>query len=196
MRRAERQGTCRFRLTCVTRIFQKNVFTKFAHGSRLAAGVAKRSLARLAIGDGCGTSSCCGSPFPAILTVVALLFSSPHWRRQPKSRVPGHDPRLQKEPKVLKTRQEVDWAAMLSCAADKQGASDGDGSRCFPIVIYNAGCSGSGLQLQPKVERENDWRLRATAQADVSSSFRFAALGMTRHIPYRIERQLAFLRLR
>ena len=62
-----------------------------------------------------GTSSCCGSPFPAILTVVALLFSSPHWRRQPKSRVPGHDPRLQKEPKVLKTRQEVDWAATPSC---------------------------------------------------------------------------------
>jgi hypothetical protein len=52
-----------------------------------------------------------GSRFPAILTVFALLFSSPHWRRQPKSRVPGHDPRLQKEPKVLKTRQEVDWAA-------------------------------------------------------------------------------------
>ena len=143
-----------------------------------------------------GTSSCCRSPFPAILTVVASLFSSPHRRRQPKSRVPGHDPRLQNEPKVLKTRQEVDWAAMLSCAADKQGASDGDGSRCFPIVIYNAGCSGSGLQLQPKVERENGRRPRATAQADVSSSFRFAALGMTRHIPYRIERELAFLRLR
>src|SRR5438876_8869107 len=74
-----------------------------------------------------GTSSCCRSPFPAILTVVASLFSSLHRRRQPKSRVPGHDPRLQKEPKVLKTRQEVDWAAMLNCAADKQGASDGDG---------------------------------------------------------------------
>jgi hypothetical protein len=143
-----------------------------------------------------GTSSCCRSPFPAILTVVALLFSSPHGRRQPRSRVPGHDPRLQKEPKVLKTRQEVDWAAMPSCVPTSKAPTDGDGSRCFPLVIYNAGCIGSGLQLQPRVEREDDRRPRAAAQADVSSSFRFAALGMTRHIPYRIERELAFLRLR
>jgi hypothetical protein len=143
-----------------------------------------------------GTSSCCGSPFPATLTVVALLFSSPHWRRQPKSRVPGHDPRLQKEPKVLKTRREVDWAATPSCVPTSKARNGWDGSRCFPLVIYNAGCSGSDLQPQPKVEREDDRRPRATAQADVSSSLRFAALGMTRHIPYRIERELAFLRLR
>jgi hypothetical protein len=70
----------------------------------------------LMIGDGAaGTSLRSGSRFPAISTVVALLFSSPRWRQQPKSGVPGHDPRLQKEPKVLKTRQEVDWAAMPSC---------------------------------------------------------------------------------
>ena len=143
-----------------------------------------------------GTSSCCGSPFPAILAVVPLLFSSPHWRRQLKSRVPGHDPRLQQEPKVLKTRQEVDWTATPSCVPTSKARNGWGWLPLFPIVIYNAGCSGSGLQLQPKVERENDRRPRATAQADVSSSFRFAALGMTRHIPYRIERELAFLRLR
>jgi len=36
-RRAEGKARLRFRLTCVTRIFQKSVFTKFAHGRRLAA---------------------------------------------------------------------------------------------------------------------------------------------------------------
>jgi hypothetical protein len=73
------------------------------------------------------------------LTVIELLFSSSPWRRQPKSAVPAHDPRLQQEAKALETRQEVDWAATASGAADKQGAAGGDGSRCFPIVIYNAG---------------------------------------------------------
>src|SRR5262249_15740860 len=64
---------------------------------------------RLAIGDGAArTSSCCGSPSPRILTVIALLFFSPHWRRQPKLAVPAHDPRLQHEAKALETRQEVD----------------------------------------------------------------------------------------
>jgi hypothetical protein len=62
---------------------------------------------------------------------------------------------LQQEAKALKTRQEVDWAATASGAGDKQGATGGDGSRCFPIVIYNAGCSGSHAQLQPMVERES-----------------------------------------
>lgn len=66
----------------------------------------------------------------------------------------------------------------------------------FPIVTNNAGGSGSGLQLQPKVEREEARRPRAIAQTDGNSSFRVAAEGMTRHIPYRIERELAFLRLR
>src|ERR1700745_3981192 len=64
-----------------------------------------------------GTSSCCRSPFPAILTVVALLFSSPHWRRQPKPRVPGHNPRLQKETKVLEdtTGSRLGRDAPLRC---------------------------------------------------------------------------------
>src|SRR5262249_61192326 len=39
----------RFRLTCVTRIFEKSVFTKFAHGSRLAAGVGERLVARASL---------------------------------------------------------------------------------------------------------------------------------------------------
>jgi len=46
-----------------------------------------------------------------------------------------------------------------------------------------------GLQLQSKVERE-------MTGGSAQFSYRFAALGMTRHIPYRIERELAFLRLR
>ena len=37
---------------------------------------------------------------------------------------------------------------------EEKGATGGDGSRCFPIVIYNAGCSGSHVQLQPRVERK------------------------------------------
>jgi hypothetical protein len=89
------------------------------------------------------------------LTVIALFIFLSHWRRQPKSAAPAHDPRLQQEAKALETRQEVDWAATASGAADKQGATGGDGSRCFPIVIYNAGCSGSHVQLQPTVERES-----------------------------------------
>src|SRR6516164_4568634 len=101
----------RFRLTCVTRIFQKSVFTKFAHGRR-ACGLGERFDVR--------------------------------------------------------ARQEE---------TAPRGSAD------------------LGLQLQPKVEGEDNRRPRATKpQADLSSSSRSAATGMTRHIPYRTERELAFLR--
>jgi hypothetical protein len=129
-----------------------------------------------------GTCLHADRPSSCILTVIALLFFSPHWRRRPKSAIPAHDPRLQQEAKALKTRQEVDWAATASGAADKQGATGGDGSRCFPIVIYNAGCSGLHAQLQPMVERES---LTSGSAAE-----------LTRHIPYRTARVLAFVRLR
>src|SRR5262249_56318346 len=48
-RRAEGKARLRFRLTCVTRIFQKSVFTKFAHGCWLAAGVGERLVARASL---------------------------------------------------------------------------------------------------------------------------------------------------
>jgi hypothetical protein len=89
------------------------------------------------------------------LTVIALLFFSLPLATTAEVGSSAHDPRLQQEAKALETRQEVDWAATASGAADKQGAPGGDGSRCFPIVIYNAGCSGSHVQLQPTVERES-----------------------------------------
>jgi hypothetical protein len=109
---------------------------------------------RPAIGDGAaGPSSCCGSPIsPHFACYRIVIFLSP---LATKSAVPAHDPRLQQEAKALETRQEVDWAATASGAADKQSATGGDGSRCFPIVIYNAGCSESHVQLQPTVERES-----------------------------------------
>src|SRR5262245_42271897 len=152
-RRAEGKARLRFRLTCVTRIFQKSVFTKFAHGRWRAAGSMNVDRGRLTALR--GPALCCGSPSPRILPVIALLFFQTRWRQQPKSAGLAHDPRLQQEAKTLKTRQEVDWAATASGAADKQGVTRGDGSRCFPIVIYNAGCSGSHAQLQPMVERES-----------------------------------------
>src|SRR6516225_2973919 len=70
----------RFRLTCVTRIFEKSVFTKFAHGPRahLRGGA-----------DVWGTSLRRGSPFPAILTVIALLFFFGPSATRAKSAVPG-----------------------------------------------------------------------------------------------------------
>ena len=149
------------------------------------------------IGDGAARNLIApGIAVSRVLLVIACYFSWGPLATTTEAGSPGHDLRLQNEAKSLETRREADWVATANCAADKQGATDGDGSRCFPLVIYNAGCSGSGLQLQPRVEREDDRRPRAAAQADVSSSFRFAALGMTRHIPYRIERELAFLRLR
>ena len=71
------------------------------------------------------------------------------------------------------------------------------GRHCFRLILTMRVVADQGLQLQPKVEREDDRRQRAKkAQADLSSSSRSTAPGMTRHIPYRTERELAFLRLR
>jgi hypothetical protein len=145
------------------------------------------------IGDGAARNLIApGIAVSRVLLVIACYFSWGPLATTTEAGSPGHDLRLQNEAKSLETRREADWVATANCAADKQGATDGDGSRCFPLVIYNAGCSGSRLQLQPKVEREV-----ARRQAHgFEFSFRFAAVGMTRHIPYRIERELAFLRLR
>jgi len=88
-RRAEGKARLRFRLTCVTRIFQKSVFTKFAHGSWARCRWANVWSPELATGDGCGNSLRCGSPFPAILTVIALLFFLGPSATPAKSAVPG-----------------------------------------------------------------------------------------------------------
>src|SRR5262249_55938800 len=65
LRRAESKARLRFRLTCVTRIFEKSVFTKFAHGSRLAAGVGERWVARASLLETAGGPPCAADhPFP------------------------------------------------------------------------------------------------------------------------------------
>src|SRR6266446_4143432 len=69
-----------------------------------------------------------------------VIFLLPIGDDRPKSAVPAHDPRLQKEAKALETRQEVDWAATPSCAANKKSSRVGGRPPLFPIVIYNAGC--------------------------------------------------------
>src|SRR5262245_17323306 len=89
-RRAEGKARLRFRLTCVTRIFQKSVFTKFAHGRRLAAEVAERLVVRARQdGDGAGGSGRFEDHGPPHFACYLLLFFSVRRRRQPKSAVPG-----------------------------------------------------------------------------------------------------------
>jgi hypothetical protein len=122
-------------LTCVTRIFQKNVFTKFAHEVEPVAGWANVWSLK-PIGDGAaGNLIAPGIAVSRVLLIIACYFSWGPLATTTNAGSLGHDLRLQNEAKSLKTRREVDWAAMASCAADKQGAMDGDGSRCFPLVI-------------------------------------------------------------
>jgi len=85
-----------------------------------------------------------------------------------------------------------------TCAAEKKKFHGlGDGRHCFRLILTMRVVADQGLQLQPMVEREDDRRQRAKkAQADLSSSSRSTAREMTRHIPYRTARVLAFLRLR
>jgi hypothetical protein len=82
---------------------------------------------------------------------------------------------------------------------DRQARCKGrrGGRHCFRLFLTMRVVAVLGLQLQPKVEGEDNRRQRATKpHADLSPSSRSAAPGMTRHIPYRTERELAFLRLR
>ena len=87
---------------------------------------------------------------------------------------------------------------MPRCATDRLGARvAGVAAIVFDWILTMRVVADQGLQLQPKVERDDDWRQRAKkAQADLSSSSRSTSPEMTRHIPYRTARVLAFLRLR
>src|SRR5262249_3345630 len=51
-RRPPGEGACRFRLTCVTRNFLKNGFSKIVHGRRRAAGSMDVDVWGLALGNG------------------------------------------------------------------------------------------------------------------------------------------------
>src|SRR4029077_6301381 len=86
-----------------------------------------------------------------VLLVIACYFSCGPLATKTEAGSPGHDLRLKKEAKSLETRWEVDWAATASCAADKQGAMDGDGSRCFPLVITMRVVADRACHYTPRV---------------------------------------------
>src|SRR5262249_47860175 len=152
-RRAEGEGACRFRLTCVTRIFQKSVFTKFAHGRRPAAGSANVGRASPAMATATGTCLRCGSPVSRISTVILFYFSWGPSAMRAEVGGSAHDPRLQEEANPLETRRKSIRARRSPALPRRRASGLGDGRHCFPPVIYNAGCGGSRLQPQPKVER-------------------------------------------
>src|SRR5262249_56321928 len=66
----------------------------------------------------------------------------------------AHDPRLQEEANPLETRRKSIRARRSPALPRRRASRLGDGRPCFSPVIYNAGCGGSRLQPQPKVERE------------------------------------------
>src|SRR5262245_34124862 len=121
------------------------------------------STARKTSGSSCVRIGCqTGFSNPSTISSTTAATLGTHSLTNPGRLCPSRDATGQQSVtqsedwyKALETRQEVDWAATASGAADKQGATGGDGSRCFSIVIYNAGCSGSHAQLQPTVERES-----------------------------------------
>jgi hypothetical protein len=140
-----------------------------------------------------------GSPSPRILTVISLLFFFSRWRRQPNSAIPARDPRLQKEAKALQTRREVDWTATPSRAADKKSSTGCGECGCFPLLFTMRVVADRACNYSPRLSARDAGGGAHQCQHILSPSFQFAERqrsAMTRYIPYRTERALAFLRLR
>src|SRR5262249_25999206 len=126
-------------------------------------GWATFGRARPAMATAPGTCLRCGSPVSCISTVISLLFSWAHRRREPKSAAPRTTPDCRREANVLETRRKsIGPSAHLRYREEKVSWLGG-GRRCFFIVVYNAGCGGSRLQPQPKVERERGPAARRTS---------------------------------
>src|SRR5262245_15350718 len=90
--------------------------------------------------------------FPVFRLLPHCYFS--HRRREPKSAALRTTPDCRREANVLETRRKsIGLSAHLRYREEKVSWLGG-GRRCFFIVVYNAGCGGSRLQPQPKVERE------------------------------------------
>src|SRR5262249_62336678 len=65
----------RFRLTCVTRIFEKSVFTKFAHRPRAHLRVGERLVARAwLLGTAGGPPCAADHPFPPFCLLSHCFF--------------------------------------------------------------------------------------------------------------------------
>src|SRR5262249_29264391 len=129
----------RFRLTCVTRIFQKSVFTKFAHGRRPAAGAANVGRASPAVAIATGTGLRCGSPVSGISTVISLLFffspvgdASRSPRLRARHQIAGGGERIGDTTKV-------GLVAALTCAAEKRSFRAGGRPSLFSPCYLQCG---------------------------------------------------------
>src|SRR5215813_10018934 len=174
-RRAEGEGACRFRLTCVTRIFQKSVFTKFAHGRRPAAGSANVGRASPAMATATGTCLRCGSPVSRISTVISLLFFlGPVGDESRSRRTLRTTPDCRR--KLTHWRHDgsrVGRGAHLRCREEElQGW--GMAALVFRLLFTMRVVADRACNHSPKLSAKGDRRRRAPAQAYLNSSFRFA----------------------
>ena len=137
-------------------IFQKSVFTKFAHGSRSRRRLGERwSLAPDNWRWRCGGPPCTEDRrSPAFCLLSPLLFFLPRLRRQLTPVASARNRSLQGEPNILETRWKSMGPRRSPALSRKRGSALGNGRHCFSPVVYNAGCSGSCVQLHARVEHE------------------------------------------
>ena len=91
--------------------------------------------------------------FPASRLLSHCYFS---WGRSATRAAVGgsaHDRRLQEEANALETRRKSIWSRRAPALPRRKSFIVGGRPPLFFVVAYNAGCGGSCLQLQPKVER-------------------------------------------
>src|SRR5262249_56831896 len=87
----------------------------------------------------------CEPPFPAILTVIALLFFLGRSATPAEVGSPRHDPRLQMQAKILETQEKVIRAPYPAARSRGEVQGSEGWPPLFSIDLNNAGCSGSGL---------------------------------------------------
>src|SRR5262249_61965311 len=103
--------------------------------------------------------------------------------------------RLQEKAKALEKREKSIRPRRPAAQLTRKARRLAGDRPCFPIVIYNAACSGSHVQLQPGVERERGPAATRNTARVVEFVTSFRGPGMTRHIPSRTEPDLRSLRL-
>src|SRR5262245_31404038 len=159
-RRAEGKARLRFRLTCVTRIFQKSVFTKFAHGRRLAAGVAERWSREPGYGDVRGDVLALRiAGFLHFDCYLIVIFLGAHRRREPQSAALRTTPDCRRRLTSWRHRESRLGPARTCAAEKKKFHGLGGGRHCFSLwftmrVVADRACNHS-----PKLSAKGDrWR--------------------------------------
>src|SRR5262249_28599512 len=158
------------------------VFTKFAHGRRLAAGVAERWSREPGYGDVRG--DVLGLRIAGFLhfdCYLIVIFLGAHRRREPQSAALRTTPDCRRRLTSCRHRESRLGPARTCAAEKKKFHGLGGGRHCFSLwftmrVVADRACNHS-----PKLSAKGDrWR-GAPAHASLNSSFRFADFASAPH---------------